>query len=174
MSMNKVNSKTIGLFFILPLLFYSIGSSLVEELSTANALSTDPFAVRFGGLLMILNSITVVAIGILVFPILSMYRKNIALTYLVTRICEAILLLIGIVTILSLNLTEINLNAVEFQSFQTFAFGINHFSYQIAMLMLGLGSIPFCFTLYKAQRIPKFLALSGCFWIWIIVCWLYL
>lgn len=163
MSMNKVSSKAIGLFFILPLIFYGIGGSLVEELSTANALSADPFSVRFGGFLMILNSITVIAIGILVFPILSVYQKNIALTYLVTRICEAILLLIGIVTILSLNLTETNLNAVAFQSFQTFAFGINHFSYQISMLMLGLGSIPFCYTLYKAQRIPKFLALSGCF-----------
>jgi hypothetical protein len=30
------------------------------------------------------------------------------------------------------------------------------------MLFLGLGSVPFCYLMYKEKLIPRYLALSGC------------
>lgn len=157
----------IGLLFILPLLFYGIGNSLVETIFTSNSFLPVPIDVKIGGLLMVLNSITVTVIGILLFPMLSAFQKSIAWTYIITRIFEAILLFVGIIAVFSTiplaqHFAETELNPTDFQTFRTFSFGINYYAYQISMLILGLGSVPFCYILYKQKLVPPFLALWGC------------
>jgi len=166
MYIRKVDSKIIGLLFILPLLFYGIGNSLVETILTVEKPFSVSSELKIGGLLMILNSITVIGIGILLFPILKGYHKVIASTYLISRVLEALLLLVGIIAVFSIiplsqNFTATE-KAIEFQNFSTFAFGINYYAYQISMLLLGLGSIPFCYLMYKQKLIPSDLAIWGC------------
>lgn len=167
MSTRKIDSKVIGLFFILPILFYGIGNSLVEPIFTLKKSFSIPSGFQFGGLLMIANSITVICIGILLYPKIKKYHKSLAITYLVTRIIEALLLIVGIISIFSLiplgqSFVETELDFIEFQKFRTFAFGVNYYSYQISMLFLGFGSVPFCYLMYKEKFIPGYLALSGC------------
>jgi hypothetical protein len=167
MNAHKVDSKIIGLLFILPILFYGIGNSLIQPILTIGPSSQISFNIKIGGLLMILNSITVTVIGILLFPLLKKYQKRVATIYLVARIFEALLLLVGIIGIFSTiplvqHFGKSELNPIEFQNFRTFAFGINYYSYQISMLILGLGSIPFCYLMYKQQLIPNYLSLWGC------------
>lgn len=166
MNIGKVNSKIIGLLFILPLLFYGIGNSLVSTTLTSNSFNQASIDVKIGGLLMILNSITVTIIGILLFPILKIHQKEIAWAYIITRVFESLLLLIGIISMLSIialgqNLSETKLNAIEFQNLKTFIWGMNYYSYQISMLILGLGSIPFCYLMYKQHLVPNYLSLWG-------------
>jgi len=167
MSIGKVDSRIVGLLFIFPLFFYGIGNSLVEVLLTSNSLIPVSLDIKIGGFLMILNSITVTALGILLFPILSIYHKGIATTYLISRILEAVLLLVGIIGLFSMiplgqNFVENKINNTDYQYFINFSSGINYYSYQISMLILGLGSIPFCYLMYKQQMIPNYLSLWGC------------
>lgn len=84
-----------------------------------------------------LNSVTVVVIAILLFPVLKRYSGRVAMSYLVARIGEAVLLFIGVVS------------------------AGNTWAYQTAMLVLGLGSIGFCTVLLRGQLVPKPLATLG-------------
>jgi hypothetical protein len=96
-----------------------------------------------GTALVVLNSVLVAAIGALVFAALRRPHPRIAWTYLVARGAEAILLTAGIVLRESVGA------------------GAADIAYQLAMLSLGLGSLPFCLVLYRQRWLPGWLAIWG-------------
>ncbi|MFJ8579518.1 DUF4386 family protein [Micromonospora sp. NPDC093277] len=96
-----------------------------------------------GTALVVLNSVLVAAIGILVFRALRRPHPGTAWAYLVARGAEAFLLTAGIVLLDSVGA------------------GAADIAYQLAMLSLGLGSLPFCLTLNRQRWLPKWLAIWG-------------
>lgn len=96
-----------------------------------------------GTALVVLNSVLVAAIGVLAFRALRRPHPKAAWTYLVARGAEAFLLTAGIVL----------LDAV--------GAGAADFAYQLAMLSLGLGSLPFCLALNRQRWLPSWLAIWG-------------
>jgi Domain of unknown function (DUF4386) len=48
-----------------------------------------------------------------------------------------------------------------FQTLSTLAVKGNFWAYQIAMLVLGIGSLMFCYVLYQSKLIPRFLSAWG-------------
>jgi hypothetical protein len=99
---------------------------------------------QVGALLIIANSIMVLFIGILLRKTLIRYNYLVGDIYLLTRLFEAIALSSSIVvtTFLKVNLSD-------------------DFGYYLAMLVLGIGSIPMCLTLYKHKISPPWLAIWG-------------
>jgi hypothetical protein len=97
-----------------------------------------------GAGLMLLNSVVVATIGVLVFRLLRRPHLRTAATYLSARLLEAVLLAVGVVLLVWMGSVE-----------------GNNVAYQIAMLALGVGSVPFCRALQRDQLVPRWLAVWG-------------
>ncbi|UAM97966.1 DUF4386 domain-containing protein [Polaribacter litorisediminis] len=130
-----VKSKFIGVLFLLAFLFYGIGRSLFEsELDTYK---------YFGALLMVINSVAVLLIGFFLRKTIIKFNLLIGNTYFLSRVIEAFAL------------SSILLNLIPEISISL------DFGYFIAMLFLGIGSIPMCYICYKHNLLPKWMALWG-------------
>lgn len=137
----KKTARIVGILFIVATITYASGSAIIEPLLDSSYGFTNKLVV--GSLLEFIDVIAVIGIGVLLFPILKNYSISIARTYLGTRIFEAIFLLMSIASI-----------------FWAIALGYE-FAFQIAMLGLGLGSLPFCYLLYQSNLIPRSLSIVG-------------
>jgi hypothetical protein len=125
------NARIIGIFFLLAFLAYGLGSQLFESTSNPEKYS--------GALLIIANSVIVLFIGILLRKTLKLYNSAVGNIYLFTRIFEAVALL---AIFLKGNIS-------------------GDLGYKLAMLVLGIGSIPMCLTLLKHKITPSWLAIWG-------------
>ena len=128
-------SNWIGIFFLLAFIAYGFGRSFSERENT-----TEQY---IGAILILLNTIMVLFIGVWFKKTLRQYNEMVGNIYFLTRLLEAIAL--GSIT---LNLiTTINVS--------------NDLGYFLAMVILGIGSIPMCILLYKHEIAPKWLAMWG-------------
>lgn len=165
MSSRTKYSRVIGALFLSAILFYGIGLSFVTSvvgasdfLSTVSAHQT---TLVFGAFLMLLNSVMVVGVAVLLFPILETHAKRIAVGYLAARIGEAVLLAIGVLCLLMIVPLGQHAGADWAKGLSSFLVQANTMAYQIAVLSLGLGSVFFCSLLFRARLVPPFLAAWG-------------
>lgn len=172
MNSNKISARIVGIFFLGAIAAYAFGNGLIETIfekpEYLTTLSSNKIQFATGALLMLMNSAFVVGIGILMLPILKAHNKIIAYAYLTTRIIESITLIFGIISLFSLTAISeeyVKLGSPEtnfyFQTLSNLAIKINSFAYQIAMIFLGLGSLPFCYLLFQSKLLPRFLSVWG-------------
>ena len=128
-------SNWIGIFFLLAFIAYGFGRSLFERENTIDQ--------YIGATLILLNTIMVLFIGVWFKKTLRQYNEMVGNIYFLTRVFEAIAL--GSI-ILNL-ITTINVS--------------NDLGYFLAMVVLGIGSIPMYILLYKHKIVPKWLAIWG-------------
>lgn len=128
-------ARTIGAYFILAFIAYGLGRQLFETGGESGK--------YIGALLIIANSLMVLFIGIYLRKTLQRYNILIGNLYSLSRIIEALLLV------------SIILNLVPTIQIHT------DFFYIFPMIVLGVGSIPMCFSLYKNRIIPVWLAIWG-------------
>ncbi|MGV9977401.1 DUF4386 domain-containing protein [Micromonospora wenchangensis] len=93
-----------------------------------------------GVALVLANSVLVAAIGALAFRALRRSHPGVAWGYLVARGAEAFLLAAGLVLR------------------DRYGDGAAELAYQLAMLSLGLGSLPFCLALARRRWLPRWFA----------------
>ena len=125
------DARAIGAFFLLAFLAYGIGRQLFEN--------TDNPEKYLGALLIVVNSVMVLFIGILLRKTLKRYNPGVGNIYLFTRIFEA----------LALSTILLNGNISD------------DLGYFLAMLVLGIGSIPMCLSLLRHKITPSWLAIWG-------------
>ena len=130
------NARIIGILFLLAFLAYGFGRHLFFESGTVS----EKYA---GSILIIINSTIVLFIGILLKKTLQQYNLLIGNIYLLTRIFEAIALAIVFLNLIP----QFNIPL--------------GYEYFLAMFVLGLGSIPMCWVLFKHRITPKWLAIWG-------------
>lgn len=168
MNIPRLHSRALGILFLLPFFAYGLGTALVTSVLkdpahlAGVASQRTPF---IGGVLLLLvNSIAVVGIGTLFFPILRERGPNIAIAYLCARVMEALLLLVGAIFLLSLlrlgELTRGQPTPEGVLLFELLSKG-NFWAYQLAMLLLGITSVAFCLALYHSRLLPSALPLVG-------------
>jgi hypothetical protein len=163
-----VYSRLIGALFLLAFVFYGVGNGLATSvLGTPDFLSTisaHQTTLVLGAFLMLLNSLVVVGMAVLFFPILETHGKRTALAYLASRIVEAILLAVGVLCLLMiLPLAQHAVAAGEAsaawaKTLGSLAIQSNTMAYQIAEMSLGLGGVFLCSLLLRTRLIPRFLA----------------
>jgi hypothetical protein len=160
-----------GALFLVPLFAYGIGSQLIASLiggsdQMLSLASARPQLIT-GALLLVLNSITVTAIALVLYPVLKRYHPRAGLWYLAARMMEALILIVGLIGLLllyTLSAEQANTNLADPTCtglFFQMATQMNFWAYQLAMLILGLGSLPFCHVLFKAGLVPASLAILG-------------
>jgi len=136
MNNTRTAARIVGALMLAAFLLYGVGSSIAIAAAQGPMLTT-------GVLMMLLNSVAVIAIGALMLPILRPHTPVVAVGYLVTRIFEGAFLAVGAICLL-----------VGFAR-------ANFLAYNVAMAGLGIGSLFFCAALYRSRLVPRFLAAWG-------------
>ncbi len=163
----KKNAIIIGTLFIITMLFGMIDAYFVApELKKpiVNILQVDS-QILVGVFSVFAMAIGIVFIALYFFPVIKKYSETIALTYVILRAIECLLLLIGSICYLYIialrkeyiNNTDIFKYAVDI----AIALELKYYGYQIAMIVLGFGSLFLCYALYASKLIPRFLSIWG-------------
>jgi hypothetical protein len=149
--MNRVPipDRLTGCLFLLPLLAYGLGNTLFESALKTTTVA-DPVLIAAGTLLWVLNAVTVVVIAAILYPLLQQYSKAVAVTYLAARVMEAVLLLMGMIALRA----SIHTEPAPAPLLRNAALFFHGDCYQVAMLLLGIGSMAFCGLLYRYRLLP--------------------
>jgi hypothetical protein len=161
----------VGALILLGYLAYGPATAVIESMLEApdslSALAASTTQLGIGAILMLINSAAVVAIGVLMYRVARPYGEGIALGYLGTRIFESIVMSIGIVFVLvqiPLAREAAGAGAADIaflQTLSTVSSQGNFFAYQVAMIGLGVGSVPFWYLVYRSRLVPRPLAALG-------------
>lgn len=171
MSTNKTTARIVGALILIATVTYMLGSGILGSILNAPdyLLHVYPNSTQvvMGVLLEFFDAAAVAAIGIMLFPILRKHNEAIALGYAGTRIIECLLLLVAGIS--SLSLITLSQGYVQagtadasyFQAFGTSVVAQSGLAFQIAMIALALGSMPFCYLLYRSRLIPRSMSVLG-------------
>ena len=156
------------------------GEGLFQSiLGAPNYLSTvsaNSVTVAIGAILWLMAVIGDAAHGVLMFPILKQHSERIAVGYLAARIVDAIFIAIMVLFILiQIPLGSEYVKAAAPDTFYLQALGTlltqaKLYAYQIGMSTLGISGLLLCSTLYKANLVPRWLAVWGLLGYAIILC----
>jgi len=116
----------------------------------------------------LLNDVPVVGIGVLLFPILKKYSEGIALWYVGMRVIEAVTLIVGSISALSLiTLSQeyIAAGAVDASSFQAsgaLALAVRSWAGDVMLTVFFIaGALILYSLLYKSKLVPRFISVWG-------------
>jgi hypothetical protein len=138
-------ARIVGVLFLAGYLAYGVGSLIAQGIVRSDDRSGSTALFVTGAALMLLNSVFVIGIGVLMFPILRPHNKAIAAGYLGTRIFEGVGLAIGVMSLIVVDESAAAIHA-------------NSIAYNVAEAGLGIGSLFFCALLFRTGLVPRFLA----------------
>ncbi|QUL54341.1 DUF4386 domain-containing protein [Paenibacillus tritici] len=168
--MNR-NARVAGVLFLVSTGAYMIGSGLLnpilQEPEFLAGIFVDRTRVTAGLLLEWINAIAVVGIAMLLYPVLKKYNEAFATGYLSSRILESALLMISLIApIVLITLSEDYASAEasghsHLQSIADLAVEAHFMLFQLAMIVLSLGSLLLCYVLYRSELVPRWLSVIG-------------
>ncbi|KEQ27580.1 DUF4386 domain-containing protein [Paenibacillus tyrfis] len=171
MDANRRSAVIVGVLFLIATASYISGNAMIESIMSAPDYLKDVYSkkdqVILGVLLELINSVAVVGIAIVLFPILKKHNEKIALGYIGFRVIEAMLLIVGTIgplVLIRVSQEYIQAGAPAHSSFHTvgaLAAEGSFLVFQLAMIVLGLYSLLFCTLLYRTKLIPRFLSVLG-------------
>ena len=129
-----------GVLFLTATITYMTGSGLIRSFFIDE--NSNKTSLAIGVLLEIADGVAVVGIGILMFPILKMFNKRLALVYVIFRIIECAIIIAGGIYMLSLLKIMWKYEMILF-------------------LFTGLGGLIFSYLLYQSNIIPRWLSVLG-------------
>ena len=141
------SARIVGVLFLAGFLTYGVGNLIAVGIVRSDDRSSSTALFVTGAALMLLNSVFVIGIGVLMFPILRAHSPAVASGYLGTRIFEGVVLAIGVVSLIVLTGSA--------------AIDANSVLYNVAEAGLGIGSLFFCALLFRTGLVPRFLAVWG-------------
>lgn len=166
MDADKVNARIIGALFVITMIAGGIDAYYASPILHAALENVYPHAGRVitGALLVVVMSLGVVGIAIAFYPVLRRQSEAIALTYVGFRIIECVLLILGAVCslcLIPLSREFISAGAPAESFFTVLAalmIKARYTAYQIAMIVLGIGSMMLCYLMYQARLVPRWLS----------------
>lgn len=160
----------VGVLFWLSNLVTLVGSAITGFIPTsANAL-TDmyPHASHLvvGTLVAHVNDAAIIGYAVLLYPVLARYSQGLALGYAAFKVVEAVLLLVGAATLLSLiGLSQSYLSGgADVSSFRPsveLALGLQFWAGRLAALGYLVATPLLCFVLYRSRLVPRVISMWG-------------
>jgi Domain of unknown function (DUF4386) len=158
------SAVAVGLLLLGAFVTYAGGTALVNSVlaadDPASALATGEVALRVGAILMLADALFVAVIGVLLYAVGRGVGERVAVGYLATRIIEAVGLAVGVMFVL-LPVTLGDREVGDVATLASVAGQGNAIAYRIAMVALGIGSVPFWYFAYRTRLVPRFLAALG-------------
>lgn len=172
MTQDRRNGIIIGIFYIVAavtsvIAVISYAPVLSEQwyLSVANGFKTK---ILFGVLNDLMLVLTAVGTSIMLFPYLRRWNEQLALGYLCFRFMEAVLIAVGVVSILGLVQLSTHYEANDLTSvvnLNEIGYTLQAFHRWTSMLgpnfMLGINTALYSYLLFRTGLVPKTLALFG-------------
>lgn len=142
-------------------------NSVLGQPNYLATLSANSLTVAIGAALWLMAVIGDAAHGVLMFPVLKPHGERLAVGYLAARIMDALFIAIMVIFILlqiPLGAEYLNAagpDAAYLQSLGRLFTQGQLYAYQIGMSTLGISGLMLCYTLYKANLLPRWLAIWG-------------
>ena len=172
MNTNKNTVRFVGVLFLTAMGASLVGGGLVESaLSTPDKLAAafeNKTQVMVGVLLELVNSIAVIGIGVLLFPILKQHNEKMALGYLGFRLVEAAFC--GLIVLNPLSLMALSQEYVlsgisgtaDLQIASAFALSERaSVSGLLIPVFFSLGALVFYSSLFRSKLLPRFISVWG-------------
>jgi len=172
MKTNKNISTIIGVLFITVMITWYIGDTLISAaLETPDFLKQvykNKMRVTLGVLFEIIEVVAVAGIAVLLFPIIKKYNEKIAIGYLVLRVFECVMLIVGaFCPLLLITLSYEYSQATEpatslLQTTGTLLMAARtNWSLLMLAIFYSLAAIMFYYVLYRTKLIPRFISVWG-------------
>lgn len=164
-------ARAAGVLFLVSTAAYLIGSGLMDSVldrpDFLSRLYPDRASVYAGLFLELINAMAVAGIAILLHPILKQHNEAFALGYFGARILESALLLLSAIApflLIGLSDSSISADAATGSPFATIGdllVEARSVLFQMAMIVLSLGSLLLCRVLYRSRLVPRALSVIG-------------
>lgn len=167
---STTTERIIGILYLLAMASSIVGFSLLEtQFSNPDYLSTfyaNRSSVSGAVVFHLINDISVVGIGILMFSLIRKYHESVATTVLATRLLEGVILVIGKLSIMLLltiskQYVDAGMEGEHLVSLGTLARKWNAWSFEMAMLALGIGGFTLNYLLFNRRLVPVIFSLLG-------------
>ena len=172
MNSNKKSAKIVGVLFILAAVTAVIGLLLYDPILNGPDYlikgSEHANQVILGAVFELILVVSAIGTSTTMFPFLRKYNETIALWHVCFRFLEAVIITIGVISVLSLLTLSrefVASGATDTTSFLasgillkavhdwTFLLGPN--------LMLGINTIMYSYIFYKSRLVPRFISILG-------------
>lgn len=172
MNTNRQTAIMIGVLFILAAVTSIVGLVLYQPLlSDPNYLikgAENANQIILGVLFELVLVCSAVGTTILLFPYLRKYNESIALGYLCFRFLEAVIITIGIVSVLSLLslsrefVSTADPNLSSFQASGRLLIAAHDWTFILGPnFMLGVNTMMYSYLLYQSKLVPRFISILG-------------
>jgi len=162
----KINAVIIGALFIFTTLVGMIDAYVVAPIfknTITNILQVDD-KLLLGAFSVLIMAVGIVFIAIAFFPVIKKHSESIALTYVILRAIECLLLIVGAICylyIIALDKYYTTETVSNYAIAIILAIKVKYYGFQLAMIILGFGSLFLCYSLYKSRLVPRFLSIWG-------------
>ncbi|WP_247233710.1 DUF4386 domain-containing protein [Telluribacter sp. SYSU D00476] len=169
---DKTNALVTGLLFLLAAITSIAALKLYEPIlfspqyllqGAANA-----HQIHLAALLELLTVATVAGTGIMLYPYLRRFNESLGLGYLCFRLLEAILILVGVVSVLALLTLSQSFahaaapDAAAYQTSGTILKAIHDWTFMLGPnFMLGINTFLYSLVFYHSGLVPRKIALMG-------------
>jgi len=172
MNSHKQAAKIVGVLFILAAVTAVAGLVLYDPiLNGPDYLTTGAEhanQVLLGALMEILLVVAAIGTATTMFPILRKYNETIALWHVCFRFLEAIVIAVGVISVLSLLTLSREFVAggtsdiASFQASGTLLHAVHDWTFLLGPnLMLGINTMMYSYILYKTKLVPRFIPILG-------------
>lgn len=172
----RTTAKVVGTIYIAGMVIGVSGNILVLSILSAPdrfvSISQNSLLLAAAALFWLLTVAGDIAHGILMFPILRRHSERMAVGYLGFRIIDATFIAIMVLVILAQvpMANEAPTSQASLQSLSTVSIQAQLYAYSIAMFTLGIAGLIVCWVFYRANLLPKPLAIWGLAGYAIILC----
>ena len=167
--MNSIRKTAIivGALFIIATVASSLTVVLTGPLNAPDGLinvSANATQLIIGALLLLIDSIAVVVIPIMLFPIFKKHNEALALGYVGARIIEGVIFIVGVISLLLLlTLSQEFVKAGTpdvpyFQTLGTLLLAAHDWAFLLGLTVFSLGSLTLNYILYQSKLIPRWLS----------------
>ncbi|WP_409300676.1 DUF4386 domain-containing protein [Peribacillus sp. SCS-155] len=172
MNSNKKAEKVVGVLFILAAVTAIAGLILYDPILNGTDYLMDGSKhanqVILGALMELLLVVSAIGTATAMFPILRKYNETIALWHLCFRFLEAVIIAIGVISVLSLVTLSREFaaagttNAASFHTAGTSLKAIHDWTFLLGPnFMLGINTMMYSYIFYKSRLVPRFIPILG-------------
>jgi len=165
-------SKMVGFFFILAAVSAIVGLLLYDPILNSPSYFVDGSAhgnqVVWGAIMELVLVCSAIGTSITMFPLLRKYNESLALGHVCFRFLEAVIILIGIISVLSLlSLSRAYTSGIVTDTISLEATGvllkaIHEWTFMLGPnFMLGINTMLYSYIFYKSGLVPKFIPILG-------------
>lgn len=172
MNSNKKAAKIVGVLFILAAVTAIMGLILYDPILNGPDYlikgSEHANQVILGALMELILVVSAVGTATTMFPFLRKYNETIALWHVCFRFLEAVIITVGVISVLSLLTLSrefVAAGAADTASFQasgTLLKAVHDWTFLLGPnFMLGINTMMYSYIFYKSKLVPRFIPILG-------------